>query len=56
MRFCTVCGERIFITSLGFWAHSHTFVAPAAEPEGRGGGMSFCRACAIFQGSVIHQV
>jgi hypothetical protein len=55
-RFCATCGERLFITSLGFWAHPHTFVAPVVGPEGRDGGMSFCKACAIFRGSAIHQV
>jgi len=53
-RFCESCGERLFITLKGFWAHPHTFVAPIpAVAEGSG---SFCEACAIFRGSVIHQV
>lgn len=55
IRFCATCGERLFLTLLGFWAHPHTFVPPALGPEGRSGGISFCAACAIFQGSAIHQ-
>ena len=56
MRFCATCGERLFVTLLGFWAHPHTFVAPIAGSEGPAGGMTFCGACSIFRGSIIHQV